>query len=285
MPVLSYPHHSLIVSGTADNVTKRNIYRKIEHYLSNNYSVIYAAEPKPLRVTNQMSKVMDDKDTAHSEMQIEDYISNGALTIIAQDRVYAADKAGHLDSHEVINTWNSLILKTMKHKPKFKGIVAIGAPLAFVQNNNTNNSELLDYENRMGKSFAKPVQAICWYNDWDSFAKLSFSELVSLLNSHYAIIHNGWFYREWHRSNIASFVTDGIDKVLGKGSSNLIMQTLKFVYRLDEGALVSRPQLFEEKARLVLGDNSADFVFELIADAIRKEMLFSRINASETIAE
>lgn len=127
------------------------------------------------------------------------------------------------------------------------------------------------------------MQSIWWYNDLDAFAKLSFSELVSLVNSHYAIIHSGWSYREWHRSHTVSLVSDGIDKVLGKGTCRLIMKTLKLVYKLDEGVFVSQPQLFEEKARLVLGDNLANFVFELVADVIRKELLFSRIDASETI--
>lgn len=260
-----YPHSLCIIYSSA---SYSFLYKNIDDHLSNGYGVIYAAETNPTKVLQHMKKIVE---------RAENHIENGALTIIDRDRFFAAEKT-QLDSHKLLNSWHSLILRTKRRSPKFKGILLVSAPspLFFeTRRENGNHDRLVNYERLIGKKFGKGIEMICCYPS-KSISKLPFSYLVSVLSSHQCTIHNGWFYYQWHPNNIVAFVHEGFDRMLGEGTSNLIFKTLKLCYKIDEEMVISQPQLFEDKVRRISGD-SADTVFETITGALRKEIAFNRI--------
>lgn len=247
------------------------MYEQVSKYLSNGQAVIYAAEIKPSRVVQQMSKIIDQRVPSGEE--IERYIEDGALTVIDKDEIYS--NTNQFDIDGLLQSWHSLVLKA-KRKSRHKGLLTIGAVSAFLQTNNIDR--LFEYENKIAsQKIPKTIETICWYNEPDLFAKLRYSQVLSILKAHDATIHDGWSYRQWYADTIIGCVRDGIDKTLGNGSSNLILKTLKLVYNLDKEIIISRPELFEEKLIKMIGEDTTEYIFGIITDTIRKEMAFTRI--------
>lgn len=260
-------YHSLILASTADRSVKNAIYKRIQDYLSNGYAVIYAAEPDPSKVIQRLSKI------ATLDWEIENHIANKALIIVDRDEFYSP-RMTQLDARRLTNSWLSLISQT-KRQYRSKGIVAIGTLSAFLRAGNA--QKLFEYEHAIDKQFSWPIETVCLYDNARLTAKLSFSQLVSILNFHNATIHNGWFYRQWRFDDIIAFVREGVDNVFGNETSSLIFKTLKLVYRLTEETIALQPGLFEEKVSRIIGGPAAELAFEIIADAIRKEASFNRI--------
>jgi len=269
---VSHHAHSIILSDRRPTYT---IYEKIWNYLSNGRAVVYAAEPNPSHVIQKMSKMGGQYSASSKDVQLEDYVATGALTVVDKDEVYST--TNQFDIDKLLRSWHSLILKAKGKPTTHKRVVAIGAPSSFLQTSNI--EKLFEYEGRIisSEKIPKTIETICWYNDPKLFAKLRYSQLLMILNDHDASIHRGWWYRRWYSDNIIAFVCDGIDNALGEGASKLIFKTLMMVYNLDKETVVSQPELFEEKVTKIIGKRTAELAFEIIADTIRKEMAFDRI--------
>src|SRR5690606_12670716 len=265
--------------GKNDNNNVRlAIYRQIWKYLSNGYAIVYAAEPDPPRVIQQMSKVAAELAPVE-EGENENCITRRALTVINRNELYSPSKTTELDVRKLTSLWRSLVLEVQKES-KPKGIVAIGDPSIFLEIDDHRHLKLAEYESAIGKEFANPLaEAICWYNNPKLVARMSFSDLVNVINAHHSTIHSGWLYREWRPYDITARVREGMDRVLGGGTTNLIFKTLKLVYKIDpEEAIISRPEVFEEKLTKIMGDSIAKLLFDVLADAMRKELSFNRIS-------
>lgn len=276
-------HHSIIMApafqGKHDSV-RLAVYRQVWKYLSNDYAIIYAAEPDPSRVIQQMSKVAAEL-APDEEREIENCITRRALTVINRNEFYQPSKTNELDIPKLTGLWRSLVLEVHKQS-KPRGIVAIGDPSTFFENDDSSHRhiKLAQYESAICKELVKPLEeAICWYNNPGLVAKMSFSDLVNLINTHHSTIHTGWLYREWRPHDIIAHVREGMDRVLGKGTANLIFKTLQLVYKVDpEQTIIFQPDVFEEKLRKIMGDSIAKLLFDVLADALRKEVSFNRIS-------
>lgn len=256
---------------------KLAIYKRIWDYLSSGYAVIYAAESDPSKMIRQVSKLAKELAPAR-ETEIEKYITSGALTIISRDEFYSPSKTQLPDINKMLSLWHSHVLKAQK-RSKPRGVIAIGNPSAFLELDNKHRIKLAEYERAIGKEFAKPVEAICWYSNSKVVAKLSFSNLVTLINYHHSTIHDGWSYREWRPYDIVAQVEEGMDRVLGEGTTRLIFKTLKLVYKIDpERTIIFQPEVFEEKLTKIMGNSVSQLLFEVLADALRKEMSFTRVS-------
>jgi len=53
-----------------------------------------------------------------------------------------------------------------------------------------------------------------------------------------------------------------LEKVLGRETCDLVMKTLRLVYRIEEETIVSDPELFEEKISKILGAPVAELIFK-----------------------
>ncbi|HXG06556.1 MAG TPA: MEDS domain-containing protein [Nitrososphaera sp.] len=270
--------HSIILTPTLQkhDKVKVAIYKQIWKYLSNDYAIIYVAEPDPPRVIQQMSRVASDLAVADGK-EIEDYITSRALLVINRNEFYSPHNTTEQEIHKLTSSLHSLVLEVQK-RSKSKGIVAIGDPLVLCETGERRQTRLTQYESALGREFAEPLQAICWYNDPEVVAKMSFSDLVNLINAHHSTIHSGWIYREWTPYDVITQVKGGMERLLGKGTTNLVLKTLKLVYKIDpEKAITYMPELFEEKLSKIMGDSVAKLLFEVLSDTLRKEVSFNRI--------
>lgn len=247
----------------------------------NGHAVIYVAETDPSRVLQQISEMMRAEDHDNdTSIKIEDYVSSGALTIIDKDEFYSPEKTQQLDPRNLNRSWQSLILQTRRRiKLKFKRLMTIGNPsiLLDLGKGIDYRHKMIEFEWRISsETIPRSVEIICWYNSPKIHPKLSFADLVSILNAHDATIHTGRKYRQWYGDTIISYVQNGIDDVLGNGASNLIFKTLRMVYNLDpQATITSKPELFEEKVTKIIGRRTAKIVFKKIIDTIKREMAFN----------
>ncbi len=53
-----------------------------------------------------------------------------------------------------------------------------------------------------------------------------------------------------------------LERSLGSETANLVLKTLKRVYKIDEQTMNSNPDLFEEKIRRMLGDSTAEIILK-----------------------
>ncbi|HEX7032981.1 MAG TPA: hypothetical protein VF172_08280 [Nitrososphaera sp.] len=273
-------YHSIIVTPAIRDKhekVKLAIFKQMWKYLSNDYAIIYVAEPDPTKVVQQISKVAAVLAPA-GENEIENYIASGALTVISRNEFFSPSNTNQLDIHKLTSSFHSLVLEVQNQSIR-KGVVAIGDPSILCEAaDGHRHIKLTQYESAIGREFAKPLETICWYSNPEIVSKMSFSDLVILINAHHSTIHSHWLYREWRPHDITAQVKEGMDRMLGKGTANLIFKTLKLVYKIDpEKAIISRPEIFEEKIRKIMGDSVAELLFEVLADAMRKEMSFDRI--------
>lgn len=277
---IEHRYHSLIMMPTVQDTRDKvrlAIYKRIWDYLSSGYAVVYAAESDPSKIIRQVSKLAKDSAPA-DKTEIENYITSGALTILSMDEFYSPSKTQPPDINKMLGLWHSHILKAQK-RSKHRGVIAIGNPSTLLELDNKHWIKLAEYERAIGKELARPVEAICWYSNAKVVAKLSFSNLVTIINYHHSTIHDGWSYREWHPYDIVAQVEDGMDRMLGEGTTRLIFKTLKLVYKIDpERTIIFQPEAFEEKLTKIMGSSVSQLLFEVLADALRKEMSFTRIS-------
>ena len=85
---------------------------------------------------------------------------------------------------------------------------------------------------------------------------------------------------------IIHLISKGIDKKLGEGSATLLFQTMKTVYKLNQDIVVSKPVVFEDKLKRLLGNNDdANSVIYSIFEEIIKEVAYSRKKDTSSIKD
>jgi hypothetical protein len=272
-----------------DKKTKYDIYAQVLDYLSDGRTVIYLAESHPSHVMRQITRAMNRKQQLKTRLisnkDLHDYVTSGALTVIDRDELYSSleEARQELDVNRLIHSLHSLISEARRKRSgsstnRPTGIVAISTGTAFLQRKGI--PKLLEYEKQLqhDNKFGRSVEFVCWYNDLKLFERLPLTSLLSILNAHDATIHTCWKYRKWYSDSIFGHVRDGIDNVLGAGSAYLIFKTLSMVYNVNpQEAITSKPELFEEKVMKILGERTAENVFGMIADGIRKDMAYGQI--------
>ncbi len=56
-----------------------------------------------------------------------------------------------------------------------------------------------------------------------------------------------------------------LERLLGSETANLVLKTLKHVYKIDEQTIRSNPALFEEKIRRMLGEPTAEIILKALS--------------------
>jgi hypothetical protein len=245
------------------------VYKRILSFLAENFSVIYAAEPHTEKVIEKMSRLeaATDRDNDIPRGRIADYLKKGLLNILAPNEVHPSRKGSHQKS------------TTRAHNnPTSRGVLVIRTPV----NIHRSQGSLVEFENAINWKMNDNLH-ICWYDDDREFDRLSFEQMIFLLQCHHASIHNGWSYREWHLEDIHELVAGSIDEELGKGTSYLVFKTMKLVYNLKEEALYSDPKLLRIRLRRIIGEKATDLVITNASNSIRKALEFSPVRVAPRV--
>jgi hypothetical protein len=250
----------------------RPLYQMSNKYLQNGYSVLYAAESLPNEkdkakvVENiQNANNIDDDNSDNSQNNI----FKGLLTVINSDTIYIDNSRGR-DIVEFLLS-NVSDMQRRSQQQKTKGTMIINAPDPFF--NHEKYDVFIEFEEQIDKRLSHDVGLLCWYKKkW--LNNLSLPYIISVLAHHKYTIHSDWKYKQWDTNKIIDVVSKGIDNNLGEGSAVLLFQTLKSAYKLKQDTIVSKPDLFEERLKHVLGKDDANSVINSIFEEIIKEVEF-----------
>lgn len=250
------------------------IYKLTDKLLSEGFAVIYGVEKKNIadksQFVNQVYAKMKQTGLFHNG--IEDYIEKGALRIMDANEVFSYDQSFTIN--ELVDKWTSII-KEFRKKGNYKGIITLAGGISVTTDDE--QSKLVSYEQVILKAVTQSglLQIVCCYSE-ESIENLHFGHLISIINSHQCAISNNEGNeirvadsRQLYPAVMLEAISDGIEDVLGKGSGRLVMQTMKYIYKIDQDAIISNPSMFEEKLQKVLG-NSYKIVLASITKRVRK---------------
>lgn len=257
-----------------DTSIYKPLYEMSNKYLQNGYSILYTVESVPNE--KDKSKVVENIQNANTEQaeNVQNNISKGLLDVIDSDILYKDDAAGK----DIVDFLLSNISR-MKQKSQHvtKGAMIFNAPDPFFSHDKYD--VFMDFEEKIDKVLPNDIGLLCWYKPkW--LNKFSLAYTISVLAHHKCTIDKHWEYKQWDTSKIIDVVSKGIDNNLGEGSSVLLFQTMKSVYKLNQDAIVYRPTTFEETLKKLLSKDDANSVINSIFEEIIKESRFTLIGST-----
>jgi hypothetical protein len=254
--------HSIFVQKS-----NTSIYDVIGKYLDEGFVVVYGvsvedpAMPKGKFADRVYSRLTESAVIA----DLENHIENGQLRII--DIRETCFETNSFQPSKFLEKWSDMF-KTMRKSKGFKGLVVISDGVnSFPDAGSQNN--LVAYEQTVLKVITElgSIQVICCYLP-EALKRFEFTTLMSLAAAHQCAVAGKLDHREISDIVILEAMYLGVEKVLGAGSAKLVFQTMKMIYRLDEKAIISNPNVFEEKLRKVLGQVS-ESVLKSVSEQVR----------------
>ncbi len=242
------------------------LYKIIGRYLAEGYGVIYAAEPDPERVLARMSKAGID---------IERYVKNGTLQVNLRDSIYICGDDEKFLAHQTLEAWRNAVSQLLKGN-KVKGVLTIGNAGIFIKNGE--QEQVIELEEGAGKKFHALTEVLCCY-DPDVFSNTSVSALITILNAHEYTVHEDATYSEWKDAELHNALTSAFNKVLGSTTSELVLKTLKSVYKVDEKVIISNPSILEDTIGRFFGDSSSA-ILAAILKSIKANIAFRQQSQS-----
>jgi hypothetical protein len=254
--------HSIFVQKSTGS-----IYDVMEKYLDEGFVVVYGVLvadreiPKEKVAGYVYSRLKESAIISDLDNRIE----KGLLRII--DFREACYVRNVFQPTRFLEKWTGMFTVIRKSKG-FKGLVVISDAVNSLTSAGAEN-KLVTYEESVTKVITElgSIQVICCYLP-ESLKKFEFATLMSLVSTHQCSIANKVDHREISDVVILEAMHAGVEKVLGAGSAKLVFQTMKMVYRLDEKAIISNPNIFEEKLRKVLGHVS-ESVLKSVSEQVR----------------
>jgi hypothetical protein len=134
--------------------------------------------------------------------------------------------------------------------------------------NNEPNTDKMTQNNNLS------IEAICIYKKKFLEAR-TLNELMKLIRYHtQGVHHQEMSRRALGEYKIIESIRRGFEEILGEGSSRLLFATLKLIYKIDEGRIISDPDVFFEKLNKMIGRNAANKVIPRISQHIISEVLY-----------
>jgi len=262
---IKFPYHNIGFVDKADYF--KNICDKINKNLSGNYAVIYSTESVPDEQTR--ATIISNMEECGVE-NIQRHIDKGLLIIWDAESTYY--KAG-FNPERLEKLWPSSFSEIRKKlKNKAKGVTAIYSAEPYLRRNHYDS--FIAFEIMTGKTFGnKPVELLCWYKkEW--LSQLSFEQLVHLMTCHQSTVHKGWKYHSWNNDEIIDLTIKGIADILGEKKAHTLFEAVRMRFGLDRDTVVSKPELFADILKRMLGEGDANSVLNSIAEEYRQALPF-----------
>jgi len=272
--VLKYADSNVSNSGYHHNHhQKQDLCSIIDKYISEGYLVIYAAEcntPTQTVVQNMIQ----------NRINADNLTKDTSLKITNPNIIYSIEKS--TNAKMMLEAQKSFIFNLRKNESLTKDkIVMIVTPEQFFERGIY--PLYLDYERLLADDntiindeFNKILfEKICCY-DVNLIEKLSFADLIHLLNAHSYTIHKGGIYTEWCQQKLLNLVHRGVIKAIGYTSEKIMFKVLEIVFDREDDSLIIKPDIFENRVRKMMGEKVADIVFSNISREIIKEIIFNQ---------
>ena len=280
---MDYYHILCILNYTDSNVSNSGYHHNhhqnqdlcsiIDKYISEGYLVIYAAEYNiPIQPIIQ--------NIIQNRINTDNLMKDTSLIITNPDTIYSSQKSTNVKMR--LEELESFIFNLRKNESLTKDkIILIITPEQFSKRGIY--PLYLDYErlladNNMiinGEFNNVLFEQICCY-DVNLIEKLSFADLVHLLNAHSYTIHKGGIYTEWCQQKLLNLVHRGVIKAIGDISEKIMFKVLEIVFNREEDSIIIKPDMFENRVRKMMGEKVADIVFNNISREIMKEIIFNK---------
>ena len=254
--------HSILVQKST-----KSVYELMGKYLDEGFVVVYGVSVEDREVPHDKfaSHVYSRLKESTAITDLENRIEKGLLRII--DFRESCYEKNTFQPGKFQEKWTG-IFKTVRKGKGFKGLVVISDGVNSLSDTAA-ETKLVTYEESVLKVITElgSIQVICCYLP-EALKNFEFTTLMSLVAAHQCAIASKLDHREISDIVILEAMYVGVEKVLGAGSAKLVFQTMKMVYRLDEKAIISNPNVFEEKLRKVLGHVS-ESVLKSVSEQIR----------------
>ena len=280
---MDYYHILCILNYTDSNVSNSGYHHNhhqnqdlcsiIDKYISEGYLVIYAAEYNiPIQPIIQ--------NIIQNRINTDNLMKDTSLIITNPDIIYCIEKC--TNAKMMLEAQKSFIFNLRKNESLTKDkIILIITPEQFSKRGIY--PLYLDYErlladNNMiinGEFNNVLFEQICCY-DVNLIEKLSFADLIHLLNAHSYTIHKGGIYTEWCQQKLLNLVHRGVIKAIGDISEKIMFKVLEIVFNREEDSIIIKPDMFENRVRKMMGEKVADIVFNNISREIMKEIIFNK---------
>jgi hypothetical protein len=252
---------------------KQDLYSIIDKYISEGYLVICAAEYNtPVQPVIQ--------NTIQNRITADKLMKDTSLIINNPDTIYSIEKS--TNAKMTLKALKSFIFNLRKNESLTKDkIVMIITPEQFFERGIY--PLYLDYESLLadnntiinGEFNNVLFEQICCYNV-NLIERLSFADLIHLLNAHSYTIHKGGIYTEWCQQKVLNLVHRGVNKAIGDISEKIMFKVLEIVFDGEEDSIIIKPDMFENRVRKMIGVKVADIVFSNISREIMKEIVFNQ---------
>jgi hypothetical protein len=271
--VLNYTDSNVSNSGYRHNYhQKQDLYSIIDKYISEGYLVICAAEYNtPIQPVIQ--NMILNRINANNLMKDTSLITTNSYIINSIEK--------STNAKMTLEALTSFIFNLRKNESltKDKIVMIITAEQFFERGI---YPLYLDYEKLLadnntiinGEFNNVLFEQICCYNV-NLIERLSFADLIHLLNAHSYTIHKGGIYTEWCQQKVLNLVHRGVIKAIGHISEKIIFKVLEIVFNGDEDSIIIKPDMFENRVRKMMGEKVADIVFSNISREIKKEIVFN----------
>ena len=280
---MDYSHILCVLNYTDSDVSnssyhhnhhqKQDLCSIIDKYISEGYLVIYAAEyntPTQPVVQNMIQ----------NRINADNLTKDTSLIITNSNIIYSIEKC--TNAKMMLEAQKSFIFNLRKNESLTKDkIVMIITPEQFFERGiyplYLDYERLLDDDNTIinGKFNNVIFEKICCY-DVNLIKKLSFADLIHLLNAHSYTIHKGGIYTEWCQQKVLNLIHRGVIKAIGDISEKIMFKVLEIVFDSEEDSIIIKPDMFENRVRKIMGMKEADIVFSNILREIMKEIIFNQ---------
>ena len=272
--VLKYADSNVSNSGYHHNHhQKQDLCSIIDKYISEGYLVIYAAEcntPTQTVVQNMIQ----------NRINADNLTKDTSLKITNPNIIYSIEKS--TNAKMMLEAQKSFIFNLRKNESLTKDkIVMIVTPEQFFERGiyplYLDYERLLADDNTIINDELNKIifEKICCY-DVNLIEKLSFADLIHLLNAHSYTIHKGGIYTEWCQQKLLNLVHRGVIKAIGYTSEKIMFKVLEIVFDREDDSLIIKPDIFENRVRKMMGEKVADIVFSNISREIIKEIIFNQ---------
>jgi hypothetical protein len=239
-----------------------DIAHKIIKHISEGYAVAYVVSEDETAAIQQFADL---------KIPVQDYISNGSLTIVGRDTFYSP----FVPSNVLLEQWSKLFASIEKRSGNgsFKGFVAAGMPADSFFISEIDNRQLVQYESLAAEKYDGSLEALCIYTT-QMVQSMPLRHILSLLNAHQNTGHRRGMLREWNVVRSYSLLKQGLDAALGPHVSEMVRQMLARDIGIEEQALVSHPDELERRLELLLGQSAAMVVTSHVKTRIIDDILY-----------
>jgi hypothetical protein len=253
-----------------EDVSNIPIHNMAFKYLSDGYTVIYAAEsttPTPTSRTSNSSHIAAElgwygatgkREEAHYKQQRPEDILNNFASHLRSDKIKRYFQKGLfaiIDPNIILpanagtkELLDSMIRYVESYEPKLpysakiKGKVLVNAPDNFFEANEFD--KFLKFEHLVGTKFDDNFTMICWYRKkW--VQNLSFSQLMHLFTSHHRTVHRNAQFQMLNADRIMQVMGKAIDRAVEQdNASTIILEVMQRRFNLTAPEIISSPDLF-----------------------------------------